>query len=327
MEVMRVEDMGMEDTVAVVDTEAVGMDTEDTVAVVETEEVGMEAAAMGIMRKEVDRNTIRNTTQVMAVKAIRVTKVITNMRKERQGTMIRMATVDTTMITGVRSRNIMKVAVILANTITVRRERREQNTVKKVATRKDTALRVNTTFTRRMNTKRIMSSMTNTMREETTASTENTTDIMSIRREVTRKGDITTQNIMRSIMERRAITMRVTIMRMTRATRKNMATNSTTDMKMIMVKRVIMKKKRNGHIVVAQEVAVGMEVGMEAVGTEADMAVDTTEVDVTEAVGLEVNTAETVMFMVGEIKYSNGLYLLINIGTLQLLECYFLVSK
>jgi hypothetical protein len=368
MEVMRVEDTDMEDTVAVVDTEVVdteevGMGMEDTVAVVGTEEVGMdmedtvavgtEATAMDIMRKGVDRNTTLNTTQVMAVKVIRVTKVITNMIKERKDSMTRRATVDTTMITGVRSQNIMKVAVILANIITVRREKREQITVKTVAIRKDTALRVSTTFTRRTNTKRIMSSMTSTMREANTASTENTTDIMSIRREVTKKEDITTQNIMRSIMERRAITIRVTIMMITRATRKNMATKSTTDMKMIMVKRVAMKKERNGHTVVAQEVAVDMEVDMEAVGTGADMGVGTeadmevgtevvdTEMEFTGAVDIEVDhtevdmavyTAETmvvvvVVFMVGEIKYLNGLYFRINIDILQLLECYFLVSK
>jgi len=83
MEVVDTEEvgMGMEDTVAVVgtevvDTEEVGMGKEDTVAV-----VGMEVTAMDIMRKEVERNTTRDTTQVMAEEVIRDTKVITNMIK------------------------------------------------------------------------------------------------------------------------------------------------------------------------------------------------------------------------------------------------------
>ena len=106
--------------------------------------------------------------------------------------MTRRAIVDTTKNTGVGIQNIMTVAVILTNIIKVRRERREQNTVKKVATRKDTALRVDTTFTRRTSSPRIMSSMMSTMRERSTASTENTMDIMNMGREVTRKEDIST---------------------------------------------------------------------------------------------------------------------------------------
>jgi hypothetical protein len=43
--------------------------------------VGTEATATDIMRKEVERNTTRNTTEVMAEEVIRDTKVITNMIK------------------------------------------------------------------------------------------------------------------------------------------------------------------------------------------------------------------------------------------------------
>jgi len=202
------------------------------------------------------------------------------------------------MNTGVRSQIIMTVAVILANIITVKGDRREQNTVKTVATRKDTALRVSTTFTRRTSTQIIMSSMMSTMREETTVSSENTTDIMSIRREVTKKKDILTQDMMRSIMERRAITTRVTIMMIIRSTRKNKVTKSTTDMKMSMVERVAMMKERIGHIVVAPEVAVDMEAGVEAVVTEEDMAgteVENTEMETTESVGMETEVTEVDM--------------------------------
>lgn len=133
--------------------------------------------------------------------------------------MTRRAKVVTMMNTGVRSQIIMTVAVILANIIMVKGDRREQNTVKKVATRKDTALRVSTTYTRRTSTQRMMSSMTNTMREETTVSSENTTDIMGMRREVTKRKDISTQHIMRIILERRVIMTRVTMMMITRSTR------------------------------------------------------------------------------------------------------------
>ena len=207
--------------------------------------------------------------------------------------MTRRAKVDTTMNMGVRSQNIMTVAVILANIITAKGERREQNTVKKVATRKDTALRVNTTFTRRTSTQRIMSSMMRTMREETTVSSENSTDIMNTRREVTKRKDISTQDMMRSIMERRALITRVTIMMITRSTRKNKVTKSTTDMKTIMIERVAMKKERNGHIVVAREVAVAMEVGVEAAGTE----VENTKMEITEAVDMEMEETEIDMAM------------------------------
>jgi hypothetical protein len=312
-------DMGMADTETVdmdmADTEAVDTITMDTVVVVvvvvvDMEAVGTvavdtEATGMDIMRKEVGRNTNLNSTQVMAIKLIRDTKAITNMRREKKDTMTRRDKVGTTMITGVRSQNIMRVAVILANIITVRRERREQNMVKKVDTKRDTALRVSTTSTRRTSTRRIMSSMTSITREENTASTEISMGIMSIRTEVTKREDITTQNIMRNIMERRDITTRVTIMTMKKATRKNMATRSTMNMKMTMLRRVTMKKERNGDIVVAREVAVDMEVGMGAVGTEADMAVGT-EVD-TEMedmvvgdtkLAVVVNAAETMLFVV-----------------------------
>jgi hypothetical protein len=212
--------------------------------------------------------------------------------------MTRRAKVDTTMKTGVRSQIIMTVAVILANIIRVRGDRREQNTMKKVATRKDTALRVSTTFTRRTSTQRTMSSTMSTMREETTVSSENTTDIMSIRREVTKRKDISTQHIMSSIMERRALMTRVTIMMITRFTVTNKVTKSTTDMKMIMVERVAKTKERIGRIVVAREVAVDMEVGVEAVDTEEDMAgteVENTEMEITEAVDMEIEDMEVDM--------------------------------
>jgi hypothetical protein len=140
--------------------------------------------------------------------------------------------------------------------------------------------------------------MMSTMKEETTVSSENTTDIMSMRREVTKRKDISTQQIMNSIMERRAITTRVTIVMITRPTRKIKVTKSTTNMKIIMVKRVAMKKERNGHIVVAREVAVDMEVGVEAVGTEEDMAgteVENTEMEITEAVDMEMEDTEVDM--------------------------------
>jgi hypothetical protein len=208
--------------------------------------------------------------------------------------MTRRAKVDTTMNTGVRSQIITTVAVILANIITVRGERREQNTVKKVATRKDTALRVSTPCTRRTSTQIITNSMMSTMREETTVSSENTTDIMTMRREVTKRKDISTQHIMRIIMERRALTTRVTMMMITRSTRKNKVRKCTTDMKMITVERVAMKKGRTGHIVVAREVAVGME----AVGTEEDVAgteVENTEMEITEAVDMEMEDTEVDM--------------------------------
>jgi hypothetical protein len=127
--------------------------------------------------------------------------------------------------------------------------------------------------------------MMSTMREETTVSSENSTEIMSIRREVTKRKDISTQNKMRSIMERRAITKRDTMMMITRATVKNKAKNSTTDMKKIIVKRVAVMKEIVGHIVGAREVVVDMEaVGMEAVGME---AVGMEAVGM-EAVGMEV---------------------------------------
>lgn len=244
--------------------------------------------------------------------------------------MTRRAKVDTTMNTEVKSQIIMTVAVILANIITEKGDRREQNTVKKVATRKDTALRVNTTFTRRTSTQRIMSSMMSTMREETTVSSENTTDIMSMRREVTKRKDISTQDMMRSIMERRAITTRVTIMMITRSTRKKKVTKSTTDMKILMVERAAMKKERIGHTVGAREVAVDMEVGVEAVGTEEDMVgmeVENTEMEITEAVDMEmedtevdmaVDIAETIVVAVvvetvREIMSLDGLHFHINV--------------
>jgi hypothetical protein len=67
---------------------------------------------------------------------------------------------------------------------------------------------------------------------------------------------------------------------------------------MIMVRRVAMKKERNGHIVVALEVVVDMEVGVEAVGTEEDMAgteVENTEMEITEAVDMEMEDTEVDM--------------------------------
>lgn len=244
--------------------------------------------------------------------------------------MTRRAKVDTTMNTGVRSQIIMTVAVMLVNIITVKGDRREQNTMKKVATRKDTALRVSTTFTRRTSMQRIMSSMMSTMREETTVSSENSTDIMSIRREVTKKKDISTQDMMRSIMERRAITTRVTMMMIIRSTRKKKGMKSTMDRKMIIVERVAMMKERIGHIVVAREVAVDMEVGVEAVVTEEDMAgteVENTEMEITESVDMEmedtevdmaVDIAETivvavVVITVREITSLDGLHFHINV--------------
>jgi hypothetical protein len=135
------------------------------------------------------------------------------------------------------------------------------------------------------------------MREETTVSSENSTNIMGMRREATKRKDISTQHIMRSIMERRAITTRVIIMMITRSTRKKRVTKSTTDMKIIMVERVAMKKERNGHIVVAREVVVDMEVGVEAVSTE-DMAgteAGNTEMEITEAVDTEMENAKVGM--------------------------------
>jgi hypothetical protein len=131
---------------------------------------------------------------------------------------------------------------------------------------------------------------------------------------------------MSSIMERRAITTRVIIMMITRSTRKNKVTKSTTDMKVIMVERVAMKKERNGHIVVAREVTVDMEVGVEAVGTEEDMA-DTeagnTELEITETVDTEmkdakVGMAETIVVVVvvvtvRKITSLDGLHFHINV--------------
>jgi hypothetical protein len=140
--------------------------------------------------------------------------------------------------------------------------------------------------------------MMNTMREETTVSSENTTDIMSIRTEVTKAKDISTQGMMRSIMERRAITTRVNIMMIIRCTRKKKVTKSTTDMKMIIVERVAMVKEKIGHIAVAREVAVDMEVGVEGVVTEEDMAdteVENTEMEITEAVDMEMEDTEVDM--------------------------------
>jgi len=329
--------------VAVVDTEVVDTEVVDT-EVVDTVTVGTEATAMDIMRKEVERNTARDTTQVKAEEVRRDTKVITNMINQRKDTMTRRAKVDNTMNTGVRSQIIMTVAVILANIIKVKGDRREQNTVKMVATRKGTALRVGTTFTRMTSTQTLMSSMMSTMREETTVSSENTKDIMRIRREVTKIKDISTQHIMRIIMERRAITTRVTMMMITKFTRKNKVTKSTRDMKIIIVKRVAMKKERNGHTVVALGVAVDMEVGMEEVGAEEDTGgteVENTEMEITEAVDMEmedteldmaVDIAETIVVVVvvvtvRKITSLDGLRFHIYVDIFQLLEYYFLVSK
>jgi hypothetical protein len=136
--------------------------------------------------------------------------------------------------------------------------------------------------------------------------------------------------MMRSIMERRAITTRVTIMMITRSTRKKKVTKSTTDMKILMVERAAMKKERIGHTVGAREVAVDMEVGVEAVGTEEDMVgmeVENTEMEITEAVDMEmedtevdmaVDIAETIVVAVvvetvREIMSLDGLHFHINV--------------
>jgi hypothetical protein len=118
--------------------------------------------------------------------------------------------------------------------------------------------------------------MTSTTREGSTASTENSMGITRKRREVTRREDTTMANIMSNIMERRAITIKVTIMTTTRATRVNMATRSITHMKKTIVKRVTMKGERNGRTVLALGVAVKSMADIRAaVNTEVGVAVET----------------------------------------------------
>ncbi|KDR21825.1 Collagen alpha-5(VI) chain [Zootermopsis nevadensis] len=319
-----------------------------------------------ITKKVVAINITLITTPVMVAKAIKGTKVIMTMRKERRDIMTRRATVDTTVIMGVKSQNIMKVAATMASTITVKRERKEPSTVKRVTIRKVIARRADTTCTRRTNMRRSMSFTTSTMREASTASMESSTITTRVKREAIRRAVIITADIMKNITERRDITIRGITMTTTRATRAKKVTRNTMGIKMNMAKRVAKKKERSGDTAVARETAeeevtvdmavdtedtgvvvmaevdtVDMEavgtavvdtVDMEAVDTVDMAAVDTEEVDTVDMAVVDMvagNTAEAMVVIVmdGERLILHGQYYLKYIGILTPVGMLFLCLR
>jgi hypothetical protein len=236
--------------------------------------------AIVIMSKGAARNITLIIMKVTVIKVKKDIRDITNMRKGSMATMTRRATADTTTNMAAKSRSIMKEAAIPANITTANQERRERSTVKVVATRKAIARRESTTSTRRMSTRRSMNSMTSITKEVSIASTEISMHITRRKKADMRRRDTTIADIMRSITGRRAITIRVTIMTTTRATRLNTDTRSTTTMKKTMLRKVAMMCIRNGRTVLALEMANTEAANTEAANTEASIGAANIEVGI-----------------------------------------------
>ena len=139
----------------------------------------------------------------MDTREIRATRAITATRRERRATTTRKDTVGIMMnMAGIRNHTMTK-ADTMGNTIKEKKVRKDTNMEKRAVTTKGIPQKVTMTFTNLMNTKRRMNSMMSIMMKVTMRNMEDTITNMGPKREVIIREDITSQDIMMTIMGRR----------------------------------------------------------------------------------------------------------------------------